>query len=113
MRTRFHSRIQFQTTCGYFTLNLDIFRDLLLRDNLFEIITSFRTFYIQVKTRLSLRSVFTVSWPVCSQGYSPLVVVSQRSAAEVLQRSAIQSHAKFVFVIHTQPSVAGATASRW
>lgn len=85
-------------------------RDLLLRDNLFEIITSFRTFYIQVKTHLSFRNVFTVSWPVCSQVYLSPVVVSQRSTAEVLQRTAFQSHAKFVFVIHTQPSVTATTA---
>lgn len=69
---RFNSQIQFQSNYGYFTVNFDIFaivtvRDLLLRDNLFEIITSFRTFYIQVKTRLSFRNVFNVSWLVYSQ----------------------------------------------
>lgn len=86
-------------------------RDLLLRDNLFEIITSFRTFYIQVKTRPSFRKVFAVSSPVCFQVCPSPVVVSQRSAAEVLQRTAVQSYAKFVFVIHTQPSVTITTLS--
>uniref|UniRef100_A0A674MD01 Pleckstrin homology domain containing A2 n=1 Tax=Takifugu rubripes TaxID=31033 RepID=A0A674MD01_TAKRU len=54
--------------------------DLLLRDNLFEIITSFRTFYIQVKTRLSFRNIFTVSLPLFFQVYPSTVVVSIRSA---------------------------------
>lgn len=86
-------------------------RDLLLRDNLFEIITSFRTFYIQVETRLPFRKVFAVSSPACFQVYPSPVVVSQRSAAEVLQRTAVQSYAKFVFAIHTQPSVTITTLS--
>lgn len=64
-------------------------RDLLLRDNLFEIITSFRTFYIQVKTHLSFRNVVTVSLPLFFQVYPSTVVVSIRSAAEVLQRTAL------------------------
>ena len=100
---------------GDFTLNLDIFaivtvRDLLLRDNLFEIITSFRTFYIQVQTRFSFRKVCLCQLACVFPGVLSPVVVSQRSAAEVLQRTAAQSHAKFVFVIHTQPSVTVTTA---
>lgn len=121
----------------YFTLiffPLLSVRDLLLRDNLFEIITGSRTFYIQVQLRLSLTAASDI-WhfrtsvcqtgrastaPWCklfsraeSPGVSVLMlcaVVCQRSAADVWQGLAVwQRGVCFAERKSAQPSVAVTT----